>query len=176
MMASDQLVGPMRVEDGASLPAVVDALLRHGIRVCLMEVLDPGKSLPPTRPLEFGEGPVRDLLDGVMKAHPGYHWEEANDQLINVVPRHSSIEAAIGDISVRNKPLKMVLAEDIAIARHGMSVFEELADSAGPAIDLDLKSGTVRQALNAIVGQLPQAHWRISGLPGALFLTIGTAP
>ena len=176
MMASDQLVGAIRIEDGASLSAIADGLSRQGVRVCLMVVLDPGERVRTNRPVEFHRGTVRDLLDGVLKGHPGYHWEEVDHQVINVIPLDSVIEATIGDISVRKKPLKMVLAEDLALAKHGISVFEELANSAGPPFDLDLKACTVRHALNAIVGQLPQAYWRISGVPGALFLTIATTP
>jgi hypothetical protein len=176
MMASDQLIGPLRVEDGASLSAIADGLSRQGVRVCLMVVLDPGERVRTSRPVEFRRGTVRYLLDGVLKGHPGYHWEDVHQQLINVIPLDSVIEATIGDISVRKKPLAMVLAEDLALAKHGISVFEELANSVGSSIDLDLKDCTVRHALNAIVGQLPQAYWRISGVPSALFLTIATTP
>jgi hypothetical protein len=176
MKTSDHLVGPMRVEDGASLSAIADALSRQGLRVCLMDVLDPGERVRPNRPIEFRRATVRALLDRVLKAHPGYGWEEADHQLINVIPLDSSIEATIGDISVRKKPLAMILAEDLALATNGISVFEEFADAAGSPLDLDLKACTVRDALNAIVGQLPQAYWRIAGVPGALFLTIATTP
>ena len=77
----------------------------------------------------------------------------------------------IKPFSVYSKGAWLVLEEDIKIHKYGITHLLEFGDSNGPVIDLEFPGGSLAQAFDAIVDEVPPMLWDISGQQGDYFLS-----
>ncbi len=153
----------------ASVSACADSLRQKGFKVCSFEELteETARQAPPV--LERHATTLKDILDAVVFLHPNYQWT-VDEDLVNIYPLHSVLDTRVGSLRVSAKEVGDILEEDLQIEKLGITYFSELA-GIGPSINLDLQDVDIRQALNAIVKELGQAIWHISGRPQAYFLS-----
>jgi hypothetical protein len=149
-------------------PAAVAGELRAaGIRACC---LDDAESEKPTSAASVAT--VRDALDAVAEANPGYRWDVGPNDLLNIFPAPSVLDDDVPRLDVAGKGLWTVLEEDVDLASHGIELFMEFRDGAGPPVSAEVPGGSLRSVLNHLVAPLDGTVWHISGTPGAYFLTI----
>jgi hypothetical protein len=149
--------------------AVSEALRRAGIRACSFENVDaerPAASAPIAT--------VRDALEAVESANPGYRWEITAEGLVDIFPVPSVLDESVPELRVAGRGLWRVLEEDVGLAKHGIELFGELRDGDGPPVPSDLPAGPLRSVLNRLIAPLPGTVWHIAGRPGAYFLTVST--
>ena len=152
-------------------PAAVCARLREwGIRACCLE--DPALINPSAASPEIGT--VRELLDAVVAENHSYRWDLTADDLINVFPSHSVLDDRVDQLDCESEGLWRILEDRLRLRDHGIELFQELEDGDGPTISVSLPSGSLRDALNAVVAPIDAAVWHISGSPGGWFLTVSS--
>jgi hypothetical protein len=147
--------------------AVANALRGSGVRACCLEDAEAEK---PTGAASVNT--VRDALDAAADANPGYRWDTTPEGLVNLFPSPSVLDADVPEIHAAGKGLWQLLEEDVGLASHGIELFEEFRDGAGPPVPGDIPAGSLRSALNRLVAPLEATVWHVSGRPGAYFLTI----
>lgn len=154
-----------------SVSHFADKLRELGFKICTLENLadEQAKSGPL---IDHKDATLRQLLDEVVEQHPGYRWEAAEKDLINIFPIESVLNSETSPLDIKKKGLYLILKEEMEIERRGISLFIELEEGDGPLIDVSVESANLRKALNAIVRQLTGLIWHISGNPGAYYLTL----
>ena len=156
---------------GVASPAAVCARLREwGIRACCLA--DPARINPSAGSPEIGT--VRELLDAVVAENHSYRWDLTADDLINVFPSHSVLDDQVDQLDCESEGLWRILEDRLRLRDHGIELFQELEDGDGPTISVSLPSGSLRDALNAVVAPIDAAVWHISGSPGGWFLTVSS--
>jgi hypothetical protein len=156
-----------------SIGALCDGLRRQGFRVCALEDLERRRSLALPRASPVGPtltlGQVLERLTDL-----GYRWEVAYDELLNIFPDKSVLDSPVSPVRVERKGLWRVLEDDLHIRERGIQLFVEFRQDDGPQVTLAAGPATLREALNALVVQLPGAFWTVSGTAGAYFLSISS--
>lgn len=147
--------------------AVAGALRTAGLRAC---VLENAESEKPTAAASVDT--VRDALEAVAEANPGYRWDVAPEGLVNIFPVPSVLDDDVPELHVAGKGLWSVLEEDVGLASHGIELFMEFRDADGPPVPDDVPGGSLRSVLNRLVAPVAGTVWHISGRPGAYFLSI----
>jgi hypothetical protein len=147
--------------------AAANALRGAGIRACCLENAEGEK---PTAAASVNT--VRDALDAVAEANPGYRWDAVPEGLVNVFPVRSVLDEEVPELRVAGKGLWSVLEEDVGLASHGIELFMEFRDGDGPPVPGDVPAGSLRSVLNRLIAPVAGTVWHISGRPGAYFLTI----
>jgi hypothetical protein len=115
---------------------------------------------------------VRELLDGVVAANPGYQWDLTPDGLVNVFPVPSVLDEPVSPVNLAGMGLWRVLEDYLALRQYKIELFMELREGDGPVVSVDLSAASLRAALNTLVAQIDNSVWHISGTPDAYFLTV----
>jgi hypothetical protein len=153
-----------------SVSAGGDELRRLGFRVCTFEDLALGAEAGG---VACADATLREALANVVERNPGYRWDVAVDDLVNIVPVHSVLDEPAPRLEIHGKSLSRVLDEDLDLRRRGIELFPGL-EADGPAVELVGQPSDLREALNLVVAQLPDTVWHASGRPAAysLFVTV----
>lgn len=170
-----QRIGHFQVQS-ASVSHCANRLRELGYRICTLENLEVGNQPETSLPMDIKDITLQELLDDIVRHNSGYRWEKAKTDLINIFPTLSVLDSKVLSLNIRSKGIWRILKEDLEIEGKGISLFVEFGDADGPPIDLSLSPVDLREALNAIVSQLGQSIWHISGNPGAYYLTISDMP
>jgi hypothetical protein len=159
------------VRQGA-ITECAERLRQLGLRVCSFEELP----AEPGSPIDLRDQTLAGVLEAIVARHPSYRWQAVDDELINLFPRRSLLDAPLPEVSLRAVGSRRALEENLRIQSLGLSLFAEFGDPEGFTVDLELRGADLRAALNAMVRQHPPLVWQISGQPGAYFLSFSQVP
>lgn len=151
------------------LPAAACAVMREGgIRACCLD--DEAYVSADAAPQVYAT--VRALLDAIVEANPDYRWHVTSGGLVDLYPRQSLLNEIAMPLHLTDVGLWKALEERLQLRRHNIDLFLEFREGDGPEVSVDLPASPLGVVLDALVEQVPEAVWHISGQAELRFLTV----